>query len=77
MTNPTIGIVHLQENLMDDFKAIGIAEGFIECEDEEILNEAWQHLIDTGLCWQLQGWFGRTAVRLIEEGICNPPKEEK
>lgn len=62
---------------MDDFKAIGIAEGFIECEDEEILNEAWQHLIDTGLCWQLQGWFGRTAVRLIEEGICNPPKEEK
>ena len=28
---------------MDDFKAIGIAEGFIECEDEEILNDLnWQ-----------------------------------
>jgi len=61
---------------MDDFTAIGIAEGFIECEDAEVMNEAWQHLIDTGLCWQLQGWFGRTAMRLIEEGICNPPKEE-
>ncbi len=61
---------------MDDFTAIGIAEGFIDCEDEKVMNEAWQHLIDTGLCWQLQGWFGRTAMRLIEEGICNPPKEE-
>ena len=61
---------------MDDFTAIGIAEGFIDCEDEKAMNEAWQHLIDTGLCWQLQGWFGRTAMRLIEEGICNPPKEE-
>ena len=61
---------------MDDFTAIGIAEGFIDYEDEKVMNEAWQHLIDTGLCWQLQGWFGRTAMRLIEEGICNPPKEE-
>ena len=33
--------------------------------------EAWQHLIDTGLCWQLQGWFGRTARDLIDNGICH------
>ena len=55
--------------------AIGIAEGFIECDNEQQLNEAWQLLIDTGLCWELQGWFGRNAARLIESGICKPPSE--
>ena len=34
---------------MTAHEAIGIAEGFIECEKEETLNEAWQYLIDTGL----------------------------
>ena len=37
--------------------------------DEEV--EAWQHLIDTGLAWQLEGWYGRTAKRLIDEEICH------
>ncbi len=57
--------------------AIGIAEGFIECKDEDELNEAWQLLIDTGICWELQGWFGRNAARLIESGICRKPGETK
>ena len=55
---------------MDNYTATGIAEGFIEAESEEQFIEAWQHLIDTGLAWQLQGFFGRTAQRLIEDGIC-------
>jgi len=50
--------------------AIGIAEGFIEAENEAQYIDAWQFLIDTGLCWSLQGWFGRTAVQMIEAGIC-------
>lgn len=54
---------------MDDFTAIGIAEGFEPCECEEQYLAAWQHLVDTGLAWQLQGWFGRTAQALISDGV--------
>ena len=65
----------LMENNMDNFTAIGIAEGFIEAETEEQVIEAWQHLIDTGLAWSLQGFFGRTAQTLIEEGYCTTPSK--
>ena len=54
---------------MDNFNAVGIAEGFIPCEDEDTVIKAWQHLVDTGLAWTLQGFFGRTAKVLIEQGI--------
>ena len=59
---------------MDNFTAIGIAEGFIDCESEELYIAAWQHLIDTGLAYSLQGWFGRNATHLILNGYCKPPK---
>ena len=55
---------------MYNYTAMGICEGFIENDSEDQLLEAWQHLIDTGLAWQLQGWFGRTAANLIESGYC-------
>jgi hypothetical protein len=54
---------------MDNYTAIGLAEGFIEAETTEQVIEAWQHLVDTGLAWQLQGFFGRTAQHLIDEGV--------
>ena len=63
---------------MDNFTATMIAEGQCELagidEDElteEQLLEAWQHLVDTGLAWQLQGSFGRMAQQLINEGVIN------
>ena len=56
---------------MDSFNAVGIAEGFVKAESEEQVLEAWQVLVDTGLAWQLQGWFGRTATQLIERGLIN------
>ena len=56
---------------MDNFTATGIAEGFIEADSEEQWLEAWQHLVNTGLAWTLQGWFGRTATQLIAEGRIN------
>ena len=56
---------------MNDFKATGLAEGFIEAESEEQVIKAWQHLHDTRLAYNLQGWFGRTARELIKNGIIN------
>ena len=59
---------------MNTFDAVGIAESFIAAESQEQVIEAWQYLIDTGLAWKLQGWFGRTASHLIGEGICQEPQ---
>ena len=61
---------------MNTFTAVGIAEGFIESDSEDQQIEAWQTLIDSGLAWRLQGWFGRTAQRLIDDGICSPPTKD-
>jgi hypothetical protein len=58
---------------MDQFNAVGIAEGFIEADSEDQVLEAWQFLVDSGLAWQLQGFFGRTATQLIERGLITSP----
>lgn len=54
---------------MNNYLAVGIAEGFEEAQDEAQIIEAWQYLHDTGLAYQLQGWFGRTAQDLLNRGI--------
>ena len=58
---------------MDSYNAVGIAEGFVEADSEEQVLEAWQYLVDTGMAWKLQGWFGRTAQQLINQGYINSP----
>tara|TARA_R110000824_G_scaffold302269_1_gene490136 strand:- start:356 stop:544 length:189 start_codon:yes stop_codon:yes gene_type:complete len=57
---------------MDNYLAVGIAEGFEPAESEEQVLEAWQYLVDTGLAYTLQGWFGRTAQELIDQGYITP-----
>ncbi len=54
---------------MTQYEAVGLAEGFIEAESEDQIIQAWQYLHDTRLAYKLQGWFGRTATSLVEEGI--------
>ena len=43
-------------------------------EKEAAYYAAWQSLIDSGIVWTLQGWFGRTAMRLVEAGVCTLPE---
>ena len=40
-----------------------------DMEIDEVF-DFFQDLIDTGLAWQLQGHYGRTAQALIDEGYC-------
>ena len=53
------------------YDCCAIIEGFDgEPHTEDEVIEAFQHLIDTGVVWTLQGFYGRTAHRLIELGLC-------
>ena len=53
------------------YSACEVVEGFGSGADadEETQLEAWQYLVNQGLVWSLQGWYGRTAAYLIEQGL--------
>jgi hypothetical protein len=40
-----------------------------EMSEQEIV-EFFHEIIDSGLVWNLQGTYGRTAKKLIDAGIC-------
>jgi len=40
-----------------------------DLEDSEVI-ELFQHLINTGMAWTLQGHYGRSAQALIDSGHC-------
>lgn len=59
------------------YLATAYAKGFCEGEnatkDQQL--DAWQYLVDNGICWQLQGWYGRMAQHPLQEGYILPPKK--
>lgn len=57
---------------MNVLRAVSLVEGIEEGDEADML-EAWQHLIDSGMVWHLQGSYGRMAEQLIDAGLCNPP----
>lgn len=59
---------------MDTFEAVMLIENG-NAEDEQVI-EAFQALIDSGIVWQLQGCYGRTATDLLRQGLCRLPQEE-
>jgi hypothetical protein len=48
-------------NMIIDFES-----GDMSMEDVITL---FQHLVDTGVAWELQGSYGRLASQLIEQGL--------
>jgi len=63
-----------QKIVWNSYLATAYAEGFCEGENatQKEQLQAWAYLIKNGICWGLQGWFGRTAKGLIDGNIISP-----
>lgn len=58
------------------FDMVGFVMAFESGDlDEDAIIEGFQHLIDSGTVWSLQGTYGRTALALIEGGLCTNPRK--
>jgi hypothetical protein len=66
--NSEVGFVRLVDQL------IAYEEGQIT-QDEELA--FFEHLVETGVCWQLSGHYQREAATLIEAGLIKPPEWAK
>ena len=58
---------------MDLKTAIALIENDDDADAEKVLS-AWQWLVDEGHVWKLQGWYGRTAADMIDDGILRTAK---
>lgn len=63
---------------LSSYEACEIIEGFDgeQHTDKEII-AAFQSLINSGAVWKLQGFYGRTAAQLIEDGVCKHAKKDR
>ena len=62
------------ENKWKNYDSLSAMLAFEQGElDREPALELFQYLVDTGLAWKLQGFYGRTAAVLINEGLIEAP----
>jgi hypothetical protein len=55
---------------LKSFDTVGQIMAYENSElSEQGIVELFQHLVDSGLAWQLQGSYGRMAKQLIEGGF--------
>jgi hypothetical protein len=57
-----------REANMNDAKALSLVSGMLH-GDEAVMLEAWQHLVDNRMVWNLPGSYGRMAQDLIDAGL--------
>ena len=57
---------------MDNYTAIGLAEGFVEAQSDEQVIEAWQYIYDHKLYLSLRGFFGRRVKAMLDAGVISP-----
>jgi hypothetical protein len=58
---------------------VGVLDAIIAIETDNNLSQeayiaAFQTLVNSGIVWKLQGWYGREADRLIKAGLVTLPE---
>jgi len=46
-------------------------------ETEEEVLKLFQHLVNTGMAWRLQGFYGRTAQALLDNELIQPANRKE
>jgi hypothetical protein len=65
----------MQTKVVKDKPKFDLVGQIIAYENGELTEDdvvvLFQHLIDSGMVWSLQGSYGRMAMSLIESGLCH------
>ena len=69
--NPDGGVYLKRTKQMKDYDVVSalmdFESGLMEDTDDVII--LFQHLVDTGMAWHLQGSYGRLAESMIDNGV--------